>query len=306
MATGIEIANKGVCGAGSLRGFNTSKGCPVPFGEVAEIWRTPADFKFDLTQEFDEAYIKSLQLAGNLTIIKGIIDFPENGSDKVYETLPRGEKAKAGAAIYEFNPLWNQDKWFYKQLGYLEGSYNNRFVFVDTAGNISMTKGKDDTEAMGYLASMTDRIKEIGESAGVSAKQSMIIQLADAKELEDDVLIMSNDLLTFDPRFIDSVVQAHIEMISVPAALDTTIEVSAIIARGMKGFITGATTSGDFKVTIDGVIQPASVAVEAGEKYTITTIALTASNVVNVSFNGVIDIAGDSLYVSNVASKTVV
>ena len=58
--TGLELINKGVCGEGSLVGYNMSKGCAISFKDVKEIWRTPADFEFDLTVDFDEAYILSL------------------------------------------------------------------------------------------------------------------------------------------------------------------------------------------------------------------------------------------------------
>lgn len=88
MATGNELNNLGACGNNNLVGFNTLKGCPYNFKNTIEIWRTPADFEFDDTVEFDAAYLKTLQLAGNLSIIKGVTDFPEGGTDNLIETLP--------------------------------------------------------------------------------------------------------------------------------------------------------------------------------------------------------------------------
>lgn len=61
--TGLELVNKGVCGAGSLAGYNMSKGCPISFKDVVEIWRTAPDFEIDLTVDFDEDYIKSLPVS---------------------------------------------------------------------------------------------------------------------------------------------------------------------------------------------------------------------------------------------------
>ena len=138
MATGLELNNKGACANNNV-GYNNIKGCGYNFKNTITLWRTPADFEFDLTQEFDADYIESLQLAGNLSVITKISDFPENGTDPLIETLPDNTEIDAGDAKYKYSPVFaeNADIYFNKLLlGYLEGQGNNRFVFVDAAGNI--------------------------------------------------------------------------------------------------------------------------------------------------------------------------
>jgi hypothetical protein len=144
------------------------------------------------------------------------------------------------------------------------------------------------------------------QSPGVGAKQSLEFQLADTYEIEDNPLLFSNETLDFDPRLVESIVQAYVSFNSVPANLGTDIEVKVVVDKGRKTAVTGLTTSGDFKVIINGVEEAAAVAVDASGIYTIPTSALATSDVVEVSINGVKEVVGDALYVSNEAKATVV
>lgn len=305
MATGKEIINVGACN-GALAGFNMNKGCSVFFKDVKEIWRTPVDFEFDGTVEFDEAYLKSLQLAGKLTIIKNITDFPEAGTDALIETLPDNTEIDGGDAKYKYTPVWAEDQWLNVQLGKLEGQNNNRFVFVDSNGSLLVTKGSSDDSFRGFKTSRTKRAKMTLQSPGVGEKQSLEFQLANTYELEDNVQIISSELLDFDPREFEAIVQAYVEFNAVPANLGTSVEVKVLVDRGRKTAVEGLTTSGDFKVLINGVQEADSVASDASGVYTITTSALATNDVVEVSINGVKEVVGDALYVSNTAKATVV
>lgn len=306
MATGKEIINVGACN-GALAGFNMNKGCSVFFKDVKEIWRTPVDFEFDGTVEFDEAYLKSLQLAGKLTIIKEITDFPEAGTDPLIETLPDNTEIDAGDAKYKYTPVWAQDQWLNVQLGALEGQNNNRFIFVDSSGSLLVTKGSSDDSFRGFKTSRTKRAKMTMQSAGVGAKQSLEFQLANTYELEDNVQIISSELLDFEPREFEAIVQAYVDFNeTVPSNSATSIEVRVRVDRGLKTAVENLTNSGDFKVLINGVQEADSVASDASGVYTINTTALSTDDVVEVSINGVKEVVGDALYVSNTAKATVV
>lgn len=307
MATGLELANLGACQEG-LVGFNTNKGCPYSFQNTDTLWRTPADFEFDLTQEFNAAYIESLQLAGKLSIVKGITDFPENGTDPLIETLPDNTEISAGDAKYKYSPVFanNGDLYYNKLLGYLEGQGNNRFVFVDSAGNLLLTEGSDGTKARGFLTSRTARAKFTLQSPGVGQKATLDFQLANTYELEDNWVMFDNDNLSFDPRTIEAIIQAQINYTAVPSDTDTTITVEARYARGLETFVTGATDNGDWKVTVNGTDNPVTLVAEANDVYTLTVTAVATDDVVDVSFDGVISITGDGLYRSFTATATTV
>lgn len=306
MATGAEIINKGVCGSGSLVGYNMSKGCPVPFGEIGELWVTSPSFEYDMTQTFDEDYIKSLQLAGELSIIKNIVSSTEEGADVLIDAAPDGTESIAGDKKYKFKFLWRQDDWLQQKLGNLVGQFNKRVVFVDKSGNISFTSGSTDTKKRGYLASTIYRDRKTYTGSGVAKQQGLNIQFYNAKELDDRTEVMASDLLDFDPTLIEPIVQAYLSYEVTPSNADTTIQFKVVLDRGRKDAVIGLTTSGDFKVLINGVEEAASVAVDAAGVYTITTTALATSDKVITSINGVKEVTGDALYVSNSKEITVV
>lgn len=307
MPTGLELANLGACSSGIV-GYNTNKGCSYDFKNTIELWRTPADFEFDLTQNFDAAYIESLQLAGKLSIIKGIADFPENGTDPLVETLADNTEISAGDAKYKYSPVFaeNGDLYFNKLLGYLEGQGNNRFVFVDSAGNMLLTEGSSSTTARGMLTSRTARGKFTLQSPGVGQKATLEFQLANTYELEDNWVMFLTENLSFDPRSIEAIAQAEIIYTAVPSDTDTEVTVSAKYARGLDTFITGATNVSDWKVLVDSVEVTISNVVESNNVYTLTIPALATDNSVSTSFNGVIQIVGDGLYRSFTSTVTVV
>lgn len=305
MATGAELLNLAACNE-NLAGFNMEKGCTSFFKDVKEIWRTPVDFEFDGSVEFTEDYLKTLQLSGKLTIIKNITDFPEGGTEALTETLPDNTEIDAGDARYKYSPVWAQDMWLHRQLGKLEGQNNNRFVFVDSNGSLMVTNGKVKGNFRGFLTSRTKRVKAMLQTPGVGAKQSLDFQLANSYELDDNVAIISSELFAFDARLVEPIVQAYVQFNAVPANLGTTIEVKVLVDRGRNLAVTGLTTSGDFKVLINGAKEADSVAAENNGVYTITTTALATDDLVEVSINGVKEVVGDALYVSNTDKVTVV
>lgn len=309
MATGSELANLGACQSGIV-GFNTERGCPYSFQNTITLWRTPADFEFDLTQEFNVEYINSLQEAGNLSIIKGITDFPENGTDPLIETLPDNTEISAGDAKYKYSPVFanNGDLYYNKLLGYLEGQGNNRFVFVDASGNLLLTEGSDSDKARGFLTSRTARAKFTLQSPGVGQKATLDFQLANTYELEDNWVMFDNDNLSFDPRTVDAIIQATIAYTAVPSDTDTTLTVTAKYSRGLDTLIGGAANTANWKVSVNGTEVTVSNVTEdpITNIYTLTITAVATDDVVNTSFNGVIDIAGDGLYRSFTASVTTV
>lgn len=303
MATGTELNNVGACGQ-NLVGYSFAKGCPYNFQNTIEIWRTPADFEFDDSQNFDVAYLQSLQIAGKLSIIKGITDFPEGGTDPLVESLPDNTEISAGDAKYKYLPVFTQDLWYNRLLGFLEGQGNNRFIFIDSAGNMLMTEGSQPGKTRGFLASRTHRGKLILQSPGVGMKQSLEFQLANTYELEDNFVMRFQSSLGFDPRLVEGVVQTHLEFNAVPADTDTTITVKALVDRGRSTNIAGLTDTANWEVTNDGTIVTVSNVALANDVYTLTIPAVATDNVITVRLNGVVNVVGDALYRSNTIQET--
>lgn len=306
MATGIELNNLGVCATSSLPGFNTEKGCPYNFKNVIELWRTPADFEFDDTVQFDQAYIKSLQLSGKLSLIKGITDFPEGGTDAIIETLADNTEISAGVARYKYSPTFTQDLWYNKMLGFLRGQGNNRFCFIDSSGNILMTEGSEPGKSRGFLTSRTERGKVILQSPGVGAKQVLEFQLANTYELEDNFVIRNQSSLGFDPRVIDAIVQAYVVYTAKPANSDTTITVEAVVDKGRSIKIGGLTDKTNWSVLVDGKPVDISTVALANDIYTLTIPAISTGNEIKTSLNNIVDVTDDALYKSFPAEIAVI
>ncbi len=306
MATGLELKNKGVCGEGNNAGFNISKGCAPLLKDISEIRVTPYDFQYDDTREFNDEYLKELQLTGKLQILKRIDLFESQSSDNQYSASSKGFESLAIAGIYKWRATFNHDVWFNKQMGSLEGEYHKRVEFVDSRGTIFRTEGKTSDTSRGFAVAHITRGMQTFLAGTTKQAQYLDLQFAEKAEFDDRPVVIDASLLDTATIDVEPIVQANVSFVAIPSSGDTTIEVSAVIDRGNKGFITGATTSGDFKVTIDGVVQPAGVATQGANTYTIPTTALVASSVVTASFNNVIEVVGDSLYISNTDSKTVV
>lgn len=306
MATGNELKNRGACGDSVFAGFNITKGCAPLLKDIVEIRLTPADFEYDDTREFDDAYLKELQKEGKLNILQRIDLFESQSSDNQYATSSKGFESLAIEGIYKFRATFNHDVWFNKQMGSLEGEYNKRVELVDSRGSIFRTEGTAEDKSRGFLVAHITRAMQTFLNGTTKQAQYLDIQFANKSEFDDNPVVIEADLLSRATREIEPVIEAKLEFNAVPSDTDTTIAFKAFLDRGQKGHISGATTSGDFLVKINGVEEAAAVATETGEVYTLTTSALTTGDVVELSMNKVIEIDGDGLYTSNTVSVEVV
>lgn len=299
-----DILNMGACGASAQKGFNTTKGCAIPFKDVDEIWFTPSDFEFDGTQDFTEEYVKSVQEAGDLIVLKDVQSFEAQNTDNQFSTNQRGYKELALDGIYEYKAVFNEDIWFNKQLGALEGKRRWRAYLV-SKGAIYGTESSDSLK--GFLAySITRSLQTFTQGTEV-AMQALEIQFADKTELDDKPVVLGADTLSFSTNDIEPIVQAYLSFNSIPTSSSTTIGVKAVLDRGMKGFISGLTNVEGFTVEIDGVSTNYTGVISVDGTYYELTLNSTpsAGKTVSVYLNGVQNIDGDCLYVSNKASEKV-
>lgn len=304
--TGLELKNKGVCGEGIFAGFNIVKGCAPLMKDVVEIRITPSDFEYDDTREFDADYLRELQIAGKLNILKRIDLFESQSSENQYATSSKGFESLAIEGIYKFRATFNHDVWFNKQMGSLEGEYHKRVELVDSRGSIFRTEGTTENKSRGFLVAHITRGMQTFLNGTNKQAQYLDIQFADKSEFDDEPVVIDADLLDKETREISPVVQANVSFNAIPSDTDTSISVKVVYDRGMKDHIIGLTESGDFLVKINGVAEAGAVATESAEVYTIATTAIATDDVVTVEINGVIEVVGDALYVSNVAEKTAV
>ena len=306
MATGLELKNKGVCGAGSFAGFNITKGCAPLLKDITKIYVTSADFEFDDTEEYNAEYLKSLQASSKLNILQRIDLWESQSTDNQYAASSKGFESLAIEGIYKWRATFNHDVWFNKQMGSLEGEYHKRVVLVDSRGSHFKTEGSTADKSRGFLVAHITRGMQTFLNGTNKQAQYLDIQFANKYEFDDKPVVIDADLLESSVIELAPIVQANLSFNAVPSDADTTIVVKALVDRGLKDAIEGLTSSGDFKVSINGTDEAASVAVDASGVYTITTTALSSGDVVEVSIDGVKEVVGDALYTSNTAKVTVV
>ena len=302
MATGLELKNKGVCGEGIFAGFNIVKGCAPLMKDVVEVRITPADFEYDDTREFDADYLKELQTAGKLNILKRIDLFESQSSENQYATSSKGFESLAIEGIYKFRATFNHDVWFNKQMGSLEGEYHKRVELVDSRGSIFRTEGSTADKSRGFLVAHITRGMQTFLNGTNKQAQYLDIQFANKYEFDDTPVVIDADLLDRETREISPVVQANVSFSVIPTAGSSTLNLYVVADRGLKDGITGLTSLGDFKVLINGVAEAPSSALEGTPyNYTITIASpVSKGDVVIASINGVKEVIGDALYTSNV------
>lgn len=302
-----DIMNRGACGATEQKGFNTNKGCFVPFNDITEIWYTPLNFEFDKNATFDEDYIKSVQKAGNLTILKDVQAFEAQNTEVQVSTSAKGFKQKTLDGIYEFKVTFEDSVWLQKQLGFLDGKRRGRYFLV-SGDTIYGTEGKNGGVA-GFRDYSTIRDLQTFAQGAEVGKQSIMIQFADHKELDDYPVLLDGDVLEFAPSQIEPIVQASVSFFATPSTASTSLGVYVVYDRGQKGEIVGLDDAAAFKVTYDGVTEnlegTLTTAPNGSQYYALTTSTAiqTVDGVVTVSLNGIQEVTGDCLYVSNTASE---
>jgi hypothetical protein len=299
-----DIINKGACGLGEQKGFNVNKGCPIPFKDIDTLWVTPYDITFDGSVDLTEAYVKQVQQDGNLTILKNIVSFDAQNTEVQTSTTPRGYKEKAIEGIYEFKAMFNENIWFNALLGTLEGKRNKRVLMLSN-GTIYGTEYKADGSFRGMGAYSIIRDLQTFTQGTDAASQGLMIQFEDHKELDDKPVVISPDVLEFDPAMIEPIVQTYIDFTVLPSTGGNSFAVSAVVDRGRKTSISSLDLS--FLVSVNGSYETVT-GVEGVNGYTLTfdTYTLSAGDLVKVSLDGVVDVDGDCLYTSNTASYQVV
>lgn len=297
-----DILNKGACGLDTQRGFNTNKGCSIPFKDITELWLTPSGFKFDETRDFTEEYIREVQAEGNLTVLKNVQLFENQSTDNQFSTTNRGFKELAIEGIYEFKASFTEDIWFNSVLGSLEGKRNKR-IFLISNGSIFGTEATTEGNFRGMLAYSITRSIQTFTQGTDPASQYLEIQFASKKEIDDKPVVLGEDTLSFSTDDIEPIVDVEVKFNAVPVDAGTSIFVDLFTDRGLQS-ISGV--SFDFDVYVNDVLQTVS-GVTGSPTYNIAiSPALATNDVVKVSLSGVQDVTGDCLYVSNTATSVAI
>lgn len=309
--TAQELSNLGVCGASSAKGFNTEKGCSDIIEAAHSVWLISPSVTIAESQDISLTYIKSLQAAGQLVVIKGINTFEENGSDDAIETLEDDTMLLTNKGKYRFMATFTNGLYFNEALASIEGQGNWRTMIVDKSGRILLTR-LSEGGYKGFKTGMIRATKLAFPSNAASLKQGLDWQLSERYEMDEYYALWQPETLGFDPRQVEPITQVELSFVNAPSDLDTTITVKAVVRRGRKDAVSGA-LFGQFLNTVDGATSNPTAGDDSATAgtYVLTVPTLNAGEVGtfqmfnNAGNSNVIDITGDGLYKSNVLTYTV-
>lgn len=288
------------CGANGVLGTGLA-GCRQDRKRVVSLGLVQKGFVF--AEEITKAYMRELQVAGTLIMLQGVVSFEDSTSDdNIITRAGSGIKVVAGKNPYEHTVTFDNGINFHKALTSLSGYGNYDLVLFDVEGAIFLTVNKSGSPK-GFTMGMFENGKYIGANGTDASSQSILLQLIDRAEIDERMSWINASELDFSPSELTGVNEVLVT--PNPIVAGTSIVVSAFLldkTHPVEGLLFG-----NFAVTKNGAANNPTVAVYSSttKKYTLTVGAMVATDVIEVSLNGIILTLADVLYKSNTASVIV-
>ena len=288
------------CGANGVLGTGLA-GCRQDRKRVVALGLVQKGFVF--AEEITKAYMRELQVAGTLIMLQGVVSFEDSTSDdNIITRAGSGIKVVAGKNPYEHTVTFDNGINFHKALTSLSGYGNYDLVLFDVEGGIFLTVNKSGSPK-GFTMGMFENGKYIGANGTDASSQSILLQLIDRAEIDERMSWINASELDFSPSELTGVNEVLVT--PNPIVAGTSIVVSAFLldkTHPVEGLLFG-----NFAVTKNGAANNPTVAVYSSttKKYTLTVGAMVATDVIEVSLNGIILTLADVLYKSNTASVIV-
>jgi len=289
------------CSAAGVLGTGLA-GCRIDRKRVTALGLVQKGYKFNL--EITKDYLRDLQQAGALVMLQGVVSFVDNtADDNIITREGSGIKVVAGKNPYEYTVTFDNGINFHKALTSFS-SYNayDLILFdVDNSMFFTVTKAG---EPKGFTLGMFENGKYMGANGTDASSQTVLLQLTERSEVDERMSFIENNQLDFTYSELTGVNEVLVT--ADPIAPGTSIVASAFLldkTHPVEGLLFG-----DFSVTKNGVANNPTVAVYSSttKKYTLTVGAMIATDVIEVSLNGIVLTAADVIYKSNTASVIVV
>lgn len=282
------------CSASGVKGTGLA-GCKVDRKLVTAIGLLEKGTKF--TEEITKEYLRTLQTEGKLIMLQDVVSFTDNtADDNIITRAGSGIKVVAGKNPYEYAVEFDNGINFHQALTSLSGykAYDLILFDVDYTMFFTLTKSG---EAKGFTLGMFENGKYMGSNGSDASSQIVTLQLTERMEVDERMSWITTNKLDFSSSELTGVNQVNLK--ANPIVAGTSIVVSAMLLDGthaVEGLLFG-----DFKVTKNGALSSPTVAVYDAntKKYTLTVPAMVATDIITVSINGIVLIAGSDLFQSN-------
>lgn len=288
------------CGANGVLGTGLA-GCRIDRKRVTALGLVQKGFVF--AEEITKAYMRSLQEDGTLIMLQGVVSFEDStADDNIITRAGSGIKVVAGKNPYEHTVTFDNGVNFHKALTSLSGFGNYDLILFDVDNTMWDTQTKSGSYK-GFTLGMFENGKYMGANGTDASSQSILLQLIDRAEIDERMSWIESNELDFSYGELTGVNEVIIT--PNPIVAGTSIVVSAFLldkTHPVEGLLFG-----NFAVTKNGAANNPTVAVYSSttKKYTLTVGAMVATDVIEVSLNGIILTLADVLYKSNTASVIV-
>ncbi len=290
----VDCSQSGVKGTGLA-------GCRIDRKRVTALGLVQKGYKFNA--EITKAYLRTLQQAGTLIMLQGVVSFEDNtADDNIITRAGSGIKVVAGKNPYEHTVIFDNGINFHKALTSLSGFNAYDLILFDVDNSMFFTVTKSGS-AKGFTLGMFENGKYMGANGTDASSQTIHLQLTERAEIDERMSWIENGLLDFSYGELTGVNDVLLTVNPIVTA-STSIVVSAFLLdkiHPVEGLLVA-----DFKVTRNGtVIVPSAISYSSTtKKYTLTVTANTTADIVTVDLADIILSSADVLYKSDV--KTIV
>lgn len=296
--TNINTVN---CGANGVLGTGLA-GCRIDRKRVTALGLLQKGYVLD--QEINKDYLRSLQEAGTLIMLQGVVSFEDNtADDNIITRAGSGIKVVAGKNPYEHTVTFDNGINFHKALTSLSGYGDYDLILFDVDNSMFFTVTKSGNPK-GFTLGMFENGKYMGANGTDASSQTITLQLIERAEIDERMSWKTTEFLDFSYGeltgvnevlvTVDPIVTASLAIVVSAFLLDKTHPVEGLLVT-------------DFTVLRNGVeIVPSAISYSATtKKYTLTVSANTTADIVEVSLNDIILTLADVLYKSNTATAVV-
>lgn len=309
MATLDSTLNVIACGAQGALGTGT-KGCKATFREARKFILTSQGYTFDGTEDFTDAYVKTLSAKGEVIVLEGVSSVEELTTQNTYTDIGRGVEVLDNEGLYGFKIKFIKGMYNHQILNSLSGNGVYDMLAIDSVGKLMGTVASDGTSLKGFTLGVHQVEMLEGILATNTAKESFKIQLTETSEMSNPAF---KDVdANFNGLNVVPVNEVVVEFAVAPSDTDTTVTIKAKRKQDGKPF-TGALFSDFLIKNGTTTINPTGGddSVTAGTYVLTGLTAVATSDVIsaalydNAASASAITVDGD-LFKSMTISKTVV
>lgn len=304
MATLETIANKNSeCGGASA---NTGTlGCQIGFGTPLSPVRLKKGTVIPKNTDFTIAYINGLIADRTLTPFMNATAFEDLSTEDTYSTSTAGVKRLNLKGLVEYKFTYEEGHEFYRELSKAESFKSSDWIFFDESGNLMLAIDSNGDFKGFEAGQVTPEMTKRKVQGGDPESKSIMIQLLNRKQSDQDYAVILAEQLGFDAQEdIRGVNSASAVFDAIPSA-GTTFDARIVLDSDRNTNVGGLTSAAEFLYTVNGASVTISSIAESNGVYTFTVPAISASEVITLELNGVVNLV-EVLYAKGETAKATV